>query len=54
VITDTILNVINAVSPAYNYLLMQKNILHTLHKDSVNLLYNFIGINGTYGAGVSK
>jgi hypothetical protein len=49
VITDTVLNVINTNYPAYNYTDDEKIYYIRATKDSVNLLYNFIGINRTYG-----
>lgn len=54
VITDTILNVINAASPAYNYTDEEKIYYIRATKDDVNLLYNFIGVNGTYGSAASQ
>lgn len=54
VITDTVLNVINAANPAYNYTDSQKIYYIRAIKDSVKLLYNFTGLNGTYGAGASQ
>jgi hypothetical protein len=54
VITDTILNVLNTASPARNYIDSTKIYYIRATKDGVNLLYNFIGTNGTYGAAASQ
>ena len=54
VITNSILNVINTTNPAYNYADNEKIYYIRAVKDEVKLLYNFIGINGTYGSGASQ
>ena len=53
-ITSPIVEVINAASPAYNYTDAEKIYYIRATKDGVNLLYNFIGLNGIYGAGATQ
>jgi hypothetical protein len=53
-ITDSILEIINTANPAYNYTDDEKIYYIRAIKDGVKLLYNFIGINGTYGNGESQ
>lgn len=54
VITSAVLDVINSAYPAYNYTDPEKIYYIRATKDDVNLLYNFIGVNGIYGAGATQ
>lgn len=54
VITSPVLDVINSAYPAYNYTDSEKIYYIRATKDDVNLLYNFIGVNGIYGAGATQ
>lgn len=49
-INNTVLEVINGASPARDYNNEEKIYYIRATKDGVNLLYNFIGINGIYGS----
>lgn len=53
-ITDSILNILNTASPARNYTDTERIYYIRATKDGENLLYNFIGVNGTYGAAASQ
>lgn len=54
VITSPVLEVVNSAYPAYNYTDPEKIYYIRATKDDVNLLYNFIGVNGIYGAGATQ
>lgn len=51
VITDPILDILNNASPARDYTDDERIYYIRATKDGVNLLYNFIGVNGVYGDG---
>ena len=54
VIGNPILDLINNANPTYNYTDNEKIYYIRATKDGVKSLYNFIGINGIYGAGASQ
>lgn len=54
IITDPILDVLNTADPARDYTDDERIYYIRATKDGVNLLYNFVGTNGTYGLGETQ